>query len=164
MVPKPAASSPVVTGSTWATIWLACSIRRIYSQQCLRNLSSHPNSLLHLPPGAEPERPHCSAGSGLLWGAVLPAVRLCVENLLTPVAPRCLLLCGAVQVWFAVKLLDTLGQHKTARRLKYGHMAWAIQNSSKTDRHLFFGSKHLRQLENLLDPMDAGRQGDSTCT
>jgi len=61
----------------------------------------------------------------------------------------------AWKVWFAVKLLETLGQHKTARRLKYGHMAWAIQNSSKTDRHLFFGSKHLRQLENLLDPMDA---------
>jgi len=61
----------------------------------------------------------------------------------------------AWKVYFAVKLLETLGQHKTARRLKYGHMAWAIQNSSKTDRHLFFGSKHLRQLEALLDPSDA---------
>lgn len=39
-----------------------------------------------------------------------------------------------LQVWFAVKLLERLGQHKTARRLKYGHMAWEIQNSAKTDR------------------------------
>lgn len=40
-----------------------------------------------------------------------------------------------LQVYFAVKLLERLGQHKTARRLKYGHMAWEIQNSAKTDRY-----------------------------
>lgn len=55
-----------------------------------------------------------------------------------------------------MKLLEWLGQHKTARRLKYGHMAWAIQNSSKTDRHLFFGSRNLQALESYLDMSDAG--------
>lgn len=123
------------------------------------------NSVLHLLPVAKPERLHCSAGSSPLKGAVTACLRVFLYTFSwQTVVCCCLLLCGGVQVWFAVKLLETLGQHKTARRLKYGHMAWAIQNSSKTDRHLFFGSKHLRQLENLLDPMDAGRQGDMTGT
>lgn len=45
--------------------------------------------------------------------------------------------CPSPQVYFAVKLLERLGQHKTARRLKYGHMAWEIQNSAKTDRWVY---------------------------
>eukprot|EP00878_Enallax_costatus_P005649 GHUV01005923.1.p1 GENE.GHUV01005923.1~~GHUV01005923.1.p1 ORF type:complete len:571 (+),score=168.70 GHUV01005923.1:688-2400(+) len=60
------------------------------------------------------------------------------------------------KVWIAVKLLERLGQHKTARRLKYGHMAWEIQNSAKTDRNVFFASKNLKQLEALLDAADSG--------
>eukprot|EP00879_Flechtneria_rotunda_P009277 GHRR01009712.1.p1 GENE.GHRR01009712.1~~GHRR01009712.1.p1 ORF type:complete len:439 (+),score=125.12 GHRR01009712.1:755-2071(+) len=61
----------------------------------------------------------------------------------------------AWKVWGAVRLLEALGQHKTARRLKYGHLAWEIQNSTKTDRNLFFGSKNLQQLEAQLDGVDA---------
>jgi hypothetical protein len=45
------------------------------------------------------------------------------------------------QVWFAVKLLEALGQYRTARRLKVGHIAWDAQNSAKTDRNLFFTTK-----------------------
>lgn len=61
-----------------------------------------------------------------------------------------------IQVYFAVKLLVALGQHKTARRLKYGHMAWQVQNSSKTDRNLFFSTLNLQQLQARLDPLEAG--------
>lgn len=108
------------------------------------------------------------------------------------------------QVWLAVKLLEVLGQHKTARRLKYGewclrgdeqglltrvdsqpvsqpvsrtpfglthrlsclcvppchcwlgHMCWAIQNSAKTDRNLFFGSRNLKALAAQLSEADQG--------
>lgn len=58
------------------------------------------------------------------------------------------------QVWAAVKLLENMGQHKTARRLKYGHLAWEIQNSTKTDRNMFFASRNLLQLEAQLDAAD----------
>ena len=55
-------------------------------------------------------------------------------------APPCT---PALQVWFAVKVLEALGQHKSARRLKWGHVAWDAQNSAKTDRNLFFTTKVL---------------------
>lgn len=67
------------------------------------------------------------------------------------------------KVYFAVKLLERLGQHKTARRLKYGHMAWEIQNSAKTDRNVFFASKNLKRLESLLETGDA-ESGDYKVT
>jgi hypothetical protein len=35
---------------------------------------------------------------------------------------------------------------------------WEIQNSTKTDRNLFFASKNLLQLEAQLDAGDAGAQ------
>ncbi|KAF8068303.1 L-aspartate oxidase [Scenedesmus sp. PABB004] len=60
------------------------------------------------------------------------------------------------KVWAAVRVLEALGQHKTARRLKYGHLAWEIQNSTKTDRNMFFHSRNLLALEAALDAGDAG--------
>ncbi len=42
--------------------------------------------------------------------------------------------CAMPQVSMALWLLRKLGQHKTARRLHYGHVAWQIQNTSKTDK------------------------------
>jgi hypothetical protein len=36
---------------------------------------------------------------------------------------------------------------------------WEIQNSTKTDRNLFFASKNLLQLEAQLDAGDAGARG-----
>lgn len=44
-------------------------------------------------------------------------------------------------MWFAVKVLEALGQFQTARRLKLAHIAWAAHNSDKTDRNLFFTTK-----------------------
>ncbi|GBF91108.1 hypothetical protein Rsub_04777 [Raphidocelis subcapitata] len=61
----------------------------------------------------------------------------------------------AWKVWFAVKVLEALGQHKSARRLKWGHVAWDAQNSAKTDRNLFFTTKNLLALEHRLCPEEA---------
>lgn len=60
------------------------------------------------------------------------------------------------KVWAAVKLLNAMGMYGTARQLHYGYLGWEIQNSTKTDRNLFFASKNLLQLEAQLDAGDAG--------
>ncbi|KAI8472007.1 MAG: male sterility protein-domain-containing protein [Monoraphidium minutum] len=62
----------------------------------------------------------------------------------------------AWKVWFAIKVLETLGQHKTARRLKWGHIAWDVQNNAKTDRNLFFTTKNLLALEGQLEAAESG--------
>ncbi|KAF6257117.1 male sterility protein-domain-containing protein [Scenedesmus sp. NREL 46B-D3] len=59
------------------------------------------------------------------------------------------------KVWAAVHLLQLIGQHKTAHRLKYGYLAWEVMNSTKTDVNIFFSSRNLLQLEALLDEADA---------
>eukprot|EP00878_Enallax_costatus_P030919 GHUV01033731.1.p1 GENE.GHUV01033731.1~~GHUV01033731.1.p1 ORF type:complete len:452 (+),score=68.74 GHUV01033731.1:178-1356(+) len=59
------------------------------------------------------------------------------------------------KVWVSTRFLDMIGQHKTAHRLKYGYLAWEVMNSCKTDKNMFFSSKNLLKLEQLLDPQDA---------
>ena len=65
----------------------------------------------------------------------------------------------AWKVWFALKVLEALGQHRTARRLRLAHVAWAAHNSvggGGGTRGLFFSTRNLLALEQQLEPAEAG--------